>query len=71
MRLLPPRFENIVAWSGECPIIRIGKEFYSVQRKAGTVWLCFRMAYNRELDHWYHADDEEYFFDAMGIEFRN
>ena len=64
--MIPPKFENVKGWSGECPIIRIGDEYFSIQERIGNKWLCFRMAYDADKRFWYHADDEEYYFDKDG-----
>ena len=64
--MIPPRFEDIKAWAGECPIIRIGDEYYSIRERVGSKWLCYKVAYDPDTRFWYHADDEEYYFDKDG-----
>ena len=64
--ILPPHFTAIRGWSGECPIILIGGEHYAVYDRQGELFRCFRMTYNAERSHWFHADDDIYWFDKTG-----
>ena len=60
--------DNVVAYFGRIPIVKLGNEYYSVREyvQKHKAWRCQRMEWSDQFGRWFVCDDDNYIINNGG-----